>query len=238
MSDGEMSDQSTSFGVSEDAQPGLDRLDFRKPRAIAVLPGVCFHRPDWDVEYSVFATDMRPEFAGSERWEFEALLPQKQSAQLNFSGLESIPAKFEVYLIDELTGYTHNLRKDSIYQFQPKDVRSKFSVVVGQKDAVAEELDLVIPQKYILGPNYPNPSNPETTIPVGLPVESDVKLTIYNILGEEVRILYNRTLQAGRHQFTWDGRDAHGNHAGSEVYFYRLTNHVKVSLTGKMILMK
>ncbi len=59
--------------------------------------------------------------------------------------------------------------------------------------------DTNIPNNFTLLQNYPNPFNPSTTINFNLPVNADVKLTVYNILGEEVQVLINQNLSAGTH---------------------------------------
>ena len=79
------------------------------------------------------------------------------------------------------------------------------------------------PSAFALGANYPNPFNPATTIPLSMPTEAgDVDVTIYNVLGQPVRHVWNGPLAAGEHQLTWDGRDAQGQPVATGVYLYRL----------------
>jgi hypothetical protein len=74
-----------------------------------------------------------------------------------------------------------------------------------------------IPERYVLYQNYPNPFNPSTKISYELPVSGNLKLTIYNTIGQTVVELVNTIQNAGRHEVEW-------NAAGftSGVYFYRL----------------
>ncbi|MDX9858558.1 MAG: T9SS type A sorting domain-containing protein [candidate division Zixibacteria bacterium] len=89
----------------------------------------------------------------------------------------------------------------------------------------------VLPTTYSLSQNYPNPFNPNTTIEFSLPVKSEYRLTIYNILGQQVE-QFSDELDAGYHKIEWDaGRYASG------VYFYRLTAG-EFSATKKMVLLK
>ena len=74
-----------------------------------------------------------------------------------------------------------------------------------------------IPTVYELYQNYPNPFNPTTTIKFALPTQSQVSVTIYDILGREVKELVNDKLQAGYYHFTWDA-----TRFASGVYFYRI----------------
>jgi len=238
LSCGEFHEQSASFGVSREANKGLDRFDFRKPRAIAATPSVSFHRPAWDEHYSTFASDVRPEIEKAESWEFEVRAVKQQAAQLVFSGIERIPEQFEVFLVNQGSGNIVNLREDSLYAFTPAADLLKFKVVVGKKEAVQEELNSVLPTEFALGKNYPNPFNPSTTIPIAIPVHSEVELKVYNILGEEVITLHDGALQAGRYWFDWDGKNQAGSQVASGVYVYRLSTSRGVHLTAKMILMK
>lgn len=89
-----------------------------------------------------------------------------------------------------------------------------------------------IPGSYSLGQNYPNPFNPSTKITFDIPEGSDVKLTLYNILGMEVMILTDRYLKAGTYEVNLN---ASGLPSGT--YFYRL-NAGQYTETKKMMLIK
>ena len=92
---------------------------------------------------------------------------------------------------------------------------------VAAATAVADETTAT-PITFALGANYPNPFNPATTIPVSVPGVDDVDVTIYNILGQPVRQVWNGPLVAGEHRLTWDGRDTGGQAVAAGVYLYRL----------------
>ncbi|MCX6834049.1 MAG: T9SS type A sorting domain-containing protein, partial [candidate division Zixibacteria bacterium] len=94
-----------------------------------------------------------------------------------------------------------------------------------------------LPTNYELMPNYPNPFNPETTIGFTLPASSQVELTIYNVIGQQVVTLINDEYPAGVHQVIWNGMDGEGRAVASGVYLYRLTAAGNV-MTRKMMLLK
>lgn len=94
-----------------------------------------------------------------------------------------------------------------------------------------------IPEGFHLLQNYPNPFNPETEIAYCLPQDSRVKLTIYNILGQEVKVLVDEYQTAGTRRVTWDGCDDTGSKAASGIYLYRLEAG-KTIQTKKMSLLK
>ena len=80
--------------------------------------------------------------------------------------------------------------------------------------------------------NYPNPFNPSTQISFSLAQSGLVTLSVYNLLGQEVKTLINRNMEAGSHSITFDASDLQ-----SGVYIYKLTSSSS-SLTKKMILLR
>ena len=94
-----------------------------------------------------------------------------------------------------------------------------------------------LPETFTLDQNYPNPFNPSTEITFSLVKSSDVKLVVYNILGQAVRELANETLPAGAYSYTWDGNDSSGLVAPSGVYIYTLSAGSN-SVSKKMTLIK
>ncbi len=73
-----------------------------------------------------------------------------------------------------------------------------------------------IPQLYVLGQNFPNPFNPSTTVRFSIPVRSRVRVTIFNLLGQQVAELANAEMDAGSYDKTWKANVSSG------VYFYRM----------------
>ena len=71
------------------------------------------------------------------------------------------------------------------------------------------------PNEFYVSQNYPNPFNPVTTIEYSLPQQSNVKITIYNSIGEKMVVLVSETQQTGIYSVKWDGTDF-----SSGVYFY------------------
>ncbi len=82
--------------------------------------------------------------------------------------------------------------------------------------------DQIIPSVYSLEQNYPNPFNPSTQIKFTLPVNSNVSLIIYNLLGETVSEIVNSNMNSGVHTVQWNSSDLYGNKASSGIYFYKL----------------
>jgi hypothetical protein len=74
-----------------------------------------------------------------------------------------------------------------------------------------------LPKVFRLDQNYPNPFNPITMINYQLPMISDVKLTVFNLLGQKVVTLINKIQPAGKYQVEWD---ASGFASG--IYYYQI----------------
>lgn len=91
--------------------------------------------------------------------------------------------------------------------------------------------------EFSLFDNYPNPFNPETRISYFLPKACQVKLEIYNILGQRIRTLVDEDQSAGKKEIIWDGKNESGEQVASGVYFYNLQagNFVQ---TKKMVLIR
>jgi outer membrane protein assembly factor BamD (BamD/ComL family) len=75
--------------------------------------------------------------------------------------------------------------------------------------------------QFSLDQNYPNPFNTSTTIKFSLAADTPVKLSVYNIKGQAVRVLVDQRMVAGAHKVTWNGKDQTGKEVPSGLYFYR-----------------
>ena len=93
-----------------------------------------------------------------------------------------------------------------------------------------------LPQDYIVLSNYPNPFNPSTVIYFELPKADNVEITIYDILGREVRELYNAFHEAGSDQIIWDGSNNWNSHVSAGIYFCRLKTKDQFKVN-KMVLL-
>jgi hypothetical protein len=93
------------------------------------------------------------------------------------------------------------------------------------------------PECFSLSQNYPNPFNPQTRISYSLPQDAHVCLSVYNILGQKVKILLDKHQSAGVQTVSWNGTDDKGNQVSSGVYFYKLSAG-EFSDMKKMLLVK
>ena len=89
-----------------------------------------------------------------------------------------------------------------------------------------------LPTDFVLSQNYPNPFNPSTNIKYSIPEASNVRLTIYNVLGQKVAELVNAHKDAGNYVVTWNA-----SNLASGIYIYRLEAG-SVVMNQKMLLLK
>ena len=94
--------------------------------------------------------------------------------------------------------------------------------------AVLEDQTTTEPQTFSLAQNYPNPFNSGTVIAFALPANSDVRLAVYNLQGQNVATLVEGTRHAGTYTVNWDGRDESEGELASGVYLYRLAVYAQV----------
>lgn len=108
-----------------------------------------------------------------------------------------------------------------------------FSVALSQ----AVDNNSLLPTEFSLKQNAPNPFNPTTMISYDLPQATNVRLTIFNVLGQNVKTLVNDYQEAGTKSIVWNGTDNSGSTVASGLYFYRIEAD-DFQATKKMMMLK
>ena len=138
------------------------------------------------------------------------------------------------------TNLVNLVYKDSLVNTAKKDsfvLRADAIILLETLTGVEYTVLPNVPNSYSLSQNYPNPFNPTTKIQFGLPLAENVQLTIYDILGREIRTLVNERYEAGSYSVQWDGKNNAGKYIASGMYLYRIHAGNFVS-TKKMMMMK
>ena len=112
------------------------------------------------------------------------------------------------------------------------------SVSINVPTDVEDEEEEQLPTDFALDQNYPNPFNPSTTIQYSLKEPVDVRITIFNIMGQKVATLVDQKQAAGRYSLLWNATDDYGRRVSSGIYFYRINAGDKFISTKKMMLLK
>ncbi len=126
--------------------------------------------------------------------------------------------------LDEFRVYTRPLTNS--------EIQNTWNITLPSLIIGISKISEEIPGRFSLYQNYPNPFNPVTDIKYDLPKSSQVKLSVFDLLGREIGILVNSYLKAGSYNFRWDA----SNYA-SGIYFYNLRTSDFIE-TKKMILIK
>ncbi|MEL6822152.1 MAG: FlgD immunoglobulin-like domain containing protein, partial [Calditrichota bacterium] len=121
----------------------------------------------------------------------------------------------------------------------------EISIPITVRTDITSGLDAqnTVMNSFQLFPNYPNPFNPETIIRFSLESTSDVRIRIFNIIGQEVRNMEIGKMEAGLQSATWNGTDARGFRVSSGIYLYQLEvlnadGRLQRSKTRKMLLVQ
>ena len=167
----------------------------------------------------------------------------EKNARINLNVLSATPAGFlKVFIknaadtsFSAYTGYRPGESKTFPLTLLPnlpkrcyaKGYKNGFEVssdtlVLDYSLAAVDEKSAVHPNRFELDQNYPNPFNAGTRITFALTRESDVSIGVYNIKGQWITTLAEKSLPAGRHAVSWNGRGHQGRLVPSGVYFYRL----------------
>lgn len=173
--------------------------------------------------------------------------------QIRVLSRENIPSGWEFYLRDTKSGERTRLDPGAKVRFRSdvsqaetelneESYRIPGMAEIGLKEryvlevmsplAVSENEESELPATAELHQNFPNPFNPYTTISFYLPEAADIKLSVYNIVGQPVAVLAEGTLSAGDHQYEWDASDM-----PSSMYIYQLEVGNRI-ITRKMTLVK
>ncbi len=127
----------------------------------------------------------------------------------------------------------------NVWQIDP-EINEGYPYLIWTNDPLTtdeETIPVVLSEKPLLNPAYPNPFNPSTTLSYILPKSEKVSLDIYNVKGQKVKSLLNEYQTKGHHSIIWNGKSDYNVPCGSGIYFYRLETS-ESSQTKKMMLVK
>lgn len=95
-----------------------------------------------------------------------------------------------------------------------------------------------LPTQYSISQNYPNPFNQSTTFVYALPQKSDITISVYSVLGQQIAVLVQGEQDAGRFNLKYDGRDSWGRPLPSGLYFCRITSQKGFDKTIKFAILR
>ena len=200
-------------------------------KPVRPVPGnylaVRFTHPGWEGLATAYWQDARPQPEEGEVWDFEVVSSNSDRITLTFEGVESVPAHFQVTLLDPVTGITQDLRTDTEYVLGSASEHSPrvLKLIVGNRVFQEEQLRGVqgVPTEFGIAQNFPNPFQQSTTVPYQLPQSEFVSVAVYDMLGRRVAaLMQSEEHKAGRHVVVWDGRNDAGQTVASGLYFVHI----------------
>lgn len=206
------------------------KFDARIPVTISVQNG-----ENWYSKFDVLLSD-------GQNFSLPLILQSTEpTLKLEVSQWPEIPENWIVTLSDAEQKLEYTLNKNFVLNLVLKqngepaaseEQSHRFRLNFRNTDNQLIEEQNTLPKELELYQNYPNPFNPVTTISFFMPEAAEVKLSVFNIVGQPVIVLVDGTLSAGHQQFDWDATER-----PSGMYIYQLEVGNKV-LTRKMTLVK
>jgi hypothetical protein len=214
-------DRLNLFGMTADASEEWDPYDNVEPPAIGDYAKVYF----LPVDASVFpvrqlSADIRPPGEGA-TWhvQVESNL-DGELLHLSLPDPGDVPKTMDVALYDLDSGVRFDLQ-DREVSFRARRER-RFRLIVGSPQYITGVIGELTPVTSGLGVAFPNPFNAEIGITYRLASPGLVRVEIYNIAGQRVRVLVDDVAIPGYHRIAWDGRDRSGHQVASGAYVVKM----------------
>jgi hypothetical protein len=238
----EYQDRFNTFGALETADNGLEWHDNPEITAPGRSISLSFLLPEEEHNLTV-TSDVRALDNRLKLWDAKIRSTGVEGAMtLTWAIEQSLPADKAVQLLDLNTRTVVDMLLFDHLELGLVDSRydRQIKIISGDPAAVAgtiSDILALIPVELSLDGNYPNPFNPVTTIRFGLPEPRKIRITVINLLGQEIIELVNDWKDIGRHEVQWQGQDHHGRPVASGMYFSVLSDGHK-NIVQKMLLLK
>jgi len=238
----EYQDRFNTIGALSSAHDERDWHDNPEITAPGKSVSLSFKIPDEEGTHGV-TSDVRALDGHLKVWDAK-IRTQDLEGAVNLSWIieQELHASKSVQLVDLSSRTVMDMLGQDYLNLGTVDSRydHQIRIVAGEPEQVAlavDEILATIPEELSLDGNYPNPFNPVTTIRFGLPEPRNVRVTVVNLLGQEVTELVNGWRDIGRHEVVWQGVDGSGKAVASGMYFTVMSDGNKI-IVQKMLLLK
>ena len=216
------------IGLFETAEDGIDWHD--NPEISSPGDGVSlFFKNSDDDKNREITSDIQSLDSETKVWDAFIRNQTQSEVELTWSFPQKMDNDMVLRIMDINTRRV--IDPNSVSSISLGEVSSRYDrglkIISGSESQVAAkvaEILALVPEKLSVDGNYPNPFNPTTTIRYGIPEPSDVRITVVNILGQEIVELKNGWQDIGRYEVVWNGQSSNGMPMSSGVYFVMLSN--------------
>lgn len=218
------------LGLHEDAVMEYDNFDIYAPPGDFANFNLISVNKNIEDGYNYFMKDFRNSDSEGQKFDLELKSELNERISLKLVNDQNLE-KYEIYLIDDLNNI-YNIRESLAVKLNPKKEKTFLQVLIGKQSFIDQYIEELSVTRYSLNQNYPNPFNPTTSIKFSLPKEGNVKLVIYDILGNKVTELVDDFLGSGNYEYVFDA-----SKLASGIYIYNISVS-DFNVTKKMMLLK
>jgi len=228
-SSGTVADNYNYIGVSGQADDGWDPMDMiDAPKHPGDYVKLSIPHPEWSLNPDEYGADIRKDNEEGQVWDFEvSARSQSRELRLEFESLKPLPPEWDAVLLDKDLQMSVAIKDKTDYAIPVglKETVRRFRLIAGKTPFIKEnDLGLsVLPQRFYLGQNFPNPFNPSTALKYALPAPAHVTIKIYNALGQQVCTLIEQDMPAGYHIIRWNGTNHRHQAVSTGIYICRMT---------------
>ena len=226
-------DSANHIGVRADASDEWDRHDHVEPPPVGDYVSVLFPHRDWTKYPYDYTVDFRPP-GETVSWNFNVKSNiGRERISIEIVGVGELPEEYSLFVLDRTTGEQVEL-SGAAFDFISENgiTERQYTLVVTTDEEIGGGDIHVLPDQFITASSYPNPFNPQATIRYTLSMPGIVKITVFNSVGQSVRVYDHGFRNQGVHEFVFDAADL-----TTGLYIYRVESG-KASVTNKMLFMK
>lgn len=151
--------------------------------------------------------------------------PNQHNYEILYAKINELTQPGAQFLPVTIENFNNDSKKDILLPMEryTRPTTDLFSYLLVQDTGTPVSVDKIIqPAKFDILQNYPNPFNPSTQVKIILSAPSKVEVTVYNILGKEIKTLLSDNLSSGEHDIEWNGKDSEGKYLAVGIYFIQM----------------
>ena len=211
------------ISINPESSNDFDEFDYFAPPGDFDEVRVEIINTKLSTDYKKLFIESRPKIINGQKFDLNIINHSNSQVTLKVKGLEKFKDN-EVYIVNSRSHKYYNLKLSNVVNIKPSTTDNYF-LLLGDDNFIKESNVNLLKRDFSLSQNYPNPFNPTTTIEYSLLRKSNVRLIIYNSIGEVIRQFLNNIQETGNYKI-----DFNGAYLPSGIYFYQLN---AVSVDGR-----